>query len=92
MIGYKTACKFYGILPLSGNEINVLTDDEKAIRQCKIDIINMCTELLKNIDRIETKVKHSSNSESNTSVNLGCIRGKMRNVSKLISEIEEKEI
>ena len=65
MIGYKATCKYYGIKPLTQDEENQLSDNEKIIRQCKIDVINLCTEMLKNIDIIEQKSRIAKELDDN---------------------------
>lgn len=59
MIGYKLACKFYGIHPYKVDEEANLSDDEKLIRQCKIDIINACTDMRQLLEQLEYRAKEA---------------------------------
>lgn len=54
---YRAMCKYYGIRPLRNNEENMLTDNEKIIRQCKVDIVDMCLHMRKAIDIMEAMAK-----------------------------------
>lgn len=57
MIGYRFACKYYGIVPYNMEDEQKLSDDVKLIRQCKIDIIDMSNEMRKLIEQLENRAK-----------------------------------
>ena len=59
MIGYKLACKYYGIIPYNKEEEENLSDDEKLIRQCKIDIINACNEMRESLEQLGNRAKRA---------------------------------
>ena len=84
-IGYKMACKVYGIRPLSKDEEFGLSIEERIIRQSKIDIVNICNELRKAIDEIDSiavEIDEKKVIEKNRIINLKSKVSKMLAISK----------
>lgn len=87
MIGYKMACKVYGLRPLTRAEEADLPENEKVIRQCKIDILNMCTEMLNYIEVIEENSKYTE--EKDDSEYKDYLAGFRQVVRKATSAVQE---
>ena len=90
MIGYKMACKVYGIKPLTAEQEKKLSDNEKIIRECKINIINMCNDIRKAVNAIDQEAVNANEidnlKEMNKLVNL---RSELRSISSNIICIAE---
>lgn len=50
-------CRYYGIHPYSVEEETNLSDEEKLIRQCKINIVDACSNMRGMIDQLERRAK-----------------------------------
>lgn len=88
MIGYRIACNVYGIRPLTAGQKEKLSDNEKIIRECKIDIINMCNEIrkaVKAIDQMAVNTKEINDYEEMQS--LTNLRSELRSISSDITNI-----
>ena len=57
VFGYISMCKRYGITPYSAEEESLLSDEEKLVRQCKIDIVDACSNMRGMIDQLERRAK-----------------------------------
>lgn len=87
MLGYKLACKYYGIIPYGREEEENLTDEEKLTRQCKIDVIDMVNQTRKLLDQIERRAKGAPESKDPKDATLlRDFRSKMRNAKAAVDE------
>lgn len=59
MLGNVFLSMLYGIRPYNVDEEANLSDDEKLIRQCKIDIVDACSHMRKYVDQLERRAKQA---------------------------------
>lgn len=83
-IKYRMACKVYGIRPLEQKEETQLSDGEKIVRQCKIDIVNMCNSLRKKIDEYDSIAVTAEETENNKDKMMD-LRSKVRKVVEVVN-------
>ena len=83
-IKYRMACKVYGIRPLEQKEETQLSDGEKIVRQCKIDIVNMCNSLRKKIDEYDS-IAVTAEEKKNNKDKMMDLRSKVRKVVEVVN-------
>lgn len=89
---YGRMCKYYGIKPLTPTQEENISDNEKAIRQCKIDIIDKCVHFRKAIDVMETMAREVEEKDEKEYVDtMVDFRRRMRHIWEEMKEIISDE-
>lgn len=89
-IGYMMACKVYGIRPLTEEEERKLSDEEKLIRQCKINLVNMCQSMRETIRKIDSYSMDVHETDGrDESKKIADIRNRMRKAVEIMDGIDE---
>lgn len=87
MIRYLIICKKYGIRPVMFGGKKNPTVREKRIRECKIDVINMCDQMRTALDEIEEQMRNApENGDESYEREIEEFRNKVKIVNKKMEE------
>ena len=86
-MNYIMLCKKYGIHPVWFGGKRNLTAREKQIRECKIDVINMCDQMKAALNEIEEQMRNAPEEGNDAYLKeLVDFRSKVKIVNKKMEE------